>query len=45
MQENDNIAENPKKDIMVNVGSATYDKNGSGAMQVIQGKQQLINID
>ncbi|WP_375317461.1 hypothetical protein [Spiroplasma endosymbiont of Virgichneumon dumeticola] len=37
MQENGNIAENPKKDIFVNVGSAGYDKNGNGGMQIIQG--------
>ncbi|WP_375318238.1 hypothetical protein [Spiroplasma endosymbiont of Virgichneumon dumeticola] len=37
MQENGNIAENPKKDMFVNVGSAGYDKNGNGGMQIIQG--------
>ncbi len=37
MQENGNIAENPKKDMFVNVGSAWYDKNGNGGMQIIQG--------
>lgn len=37
MQENGNIAENPKKDMIVNVGSAGYDKNGTGGMQIIQG--------
>ncbi|WP_375317888.1 hypothetical protein [Spiroplasma endosymbiont of Virgichneumon dumeticola] len=37
MQENGNIIENPKKDIFVNVGSAGYDKNGNGGMQIIQG--------
>ncbi|WP_342276433.1 hypothetical protein [Spiroplasma endosymbiont of Nebria brevicollis] len=37
MQENGNIIENPKKDMIVNVGSAGYDKNGNGSMQIIQG--------
>ncbi|WP_375316806.1 hypothetical protein [Spiroplasma endosymbiont of Virgichneumon dumeticola] len=37
MQENGNIIENPKKDMIVNVGSAGYDKNGNGGMQIIQG--------
>ncbi|WP_375318326.1 hypothetical protein [Spiroplasma endosymbiont of Virgichneumon dumeticola] len=37
MQENGNIIENPKKDMFVNVGSAGYDKNGNGGMQIIQG--------
>ncbi|WP_375318227.1 hypothetical protein [Spiroplasma endosymbiont of Virgichneumon dumeticola] len=41
MQENGNIIENPKKDMIVNVGSAGYDKNGNGGMQIIQGNPKF----
>lgn len=42
-ENNPDIIKNPKKDLMVNVGSASYNRNGQGNLTVIQGNFQAEN--
>lgn len=43
MIEHGKIIDNPKKNIVVNVGTASYNKSGAGGMEVIQGDFKASN--